>query len=205
MVKILSATVFFLIIGYGNALAQFGVQVSYIAPDGSNIYVFKPSIGVEIKYTTGGLDTNSRARFGFSVGYYKMNPTQDTFPNYKVANNKLWPGYDVVKDYSVVPIGAGIEYHPFEGKLTPYVGMDVDFFIINFSYHSYVETQYNDDRTVSDWALGAMPKIGITYQSGQNWVISAGIGYSLQIAGSSGVNSQSYLKPFIGISYYFKK
>ncbi len=205
IVKVLSATLLFLFLVQINANAQYGVQLSYIAPDGNNIYIFKPAVGMELKYTTGTNDTSSRVRFAFSIGYYKMNPTQDTFSNYQVTNGKLYPGYDIVKNYSVIPIGAGVEYHPFEGKLTPYIGMDLDFFVINYSYHSYVEAQYDDNKNETDLAISAIPKIGLTYQIGHNWLISAGIGYSIEIASSSNVNSQSYYKSYLGLSYYLNK
>jgi len=205
MVKVLSAFILLFVTGCGCAFAQYGIQLSYIAPDGNNVYIFKPAVEMELKYTTGTIDTSSRVRFSFSIGYYKLNPTQDTFPYYKVSNAKLYPGYDIVKNYSVVPIGAGVEYHPFEGKLTPFVGMDLDFFLINYSYHTYIETQFDNSRNETDVALSAIPKIGISYQAGQNWLISAGIGYSLEIANSSGYNTESYLKSFLSLSYYLNK
>ena len=126
MKKILFVFVLFLLLGIHGAFAQFGIQYSYIAPSGDNVYIFNPGSGVDLKYTTGVIDT-SRTRFSFSIGYYKLSTTQDTFPDYKVTNNKLYPGYDIVKNYSVIPISGGIEYHPFEGRLTPYVGLDLIF------------------------------------------------------------------------------
>jgi len=203
--KILSTIVIFLVLGCFTASAQYGVQVSYIAPDGNNIYIFKPAVGVELKYTTGAIDTSSRVRFAFSIGYYKLSPTQDTFSNYLVSKGKLYPGYDIVKNYSVIPVAAGVEYHPFEGRLTPYIGMDLDFFLINYSYHSYVEMQYDDNKTETDLAISAIPKIGLSYQIGNNWLLSAGIGYSIEIASSSNVNSQSYFKSTLGLTYYLNK
>ena len=205
MNKILFISVFIAILGLSSAHAQYGIQVSYIAPDGNNIYIFKPAVGVELKYTTGAIDTTSRVRFTFSIGYYKLNPTQDTFSNYMVSKGKLYPGYDIVKNYSVIPVGAGVEYHPFEGRLTPFIGMDLDFFLINYSYHSYVEMQYDNNKIETDLAVSAIPKIGLCYQVGHNWLISAGIGYSIEIASSSNVNSQSYFKSSLGLTYYLNK
>jgi len=202
MKKPLSALIVLFVLGCGAAHAQYGIQVSYIAPDGNNAYLFNPGVGIALKYTTGAIDTNSRVRFDFSIGYYKLTPTQDTFSNYQVVKGKLYPGYDVVKNYSVIPLEAGVEYHPFGGRLTPFVGIDLNFSLINYQYHSYVESQYNNNTAETDLLFSAIPKIGLSYQVGNNWLISAGVGYSLVIAGSLNVNTQSYYKTYLCLSYY---
>lgn len=204
-VKTLISLIIISSFGIVNAHAQYGIQVSYIAPDGNNAYIFNPGVGIELKYTTGAIDTSSRVRFDFSIGYYKLTPTQDTFSNYQVANGKLYPGYDAVKNYSVIPVEAGVEYHPFGGRLTPFVGIDVNFSLINYQYHSYVESQYDNNSAETDLQFSAIPKIGLSYQVGNNWLISAGVGYSLVIAGSANVNSESYYKTWLCLSYYLDK
>ena len=205
MRKNLPIIVILVILGITTASAQYGIQLSYIAPDGTSAYIFKPAVGIELKYTTGAIDTNSRVRFDFSIGYYKLSPTQDSFSNYQVVNAKLYPGYDIIKNYSVIPIEAGVEYHPFAGKLTPFVGINLDFSVINYAYHSYVESQYDNNTNETDLQFSAIPKIGLSYQVGHSWLISGGIGYSLPIAGSANVNSQSYWKSYLCLTYYLDK
>jgi len=202
--KSLSALVLFLWLGSAPALAQYGVQYSYLSPAGDNVYIFNPASGIALTYTTGVIDT-SRTRFNFSIGYYKLSPTQDSFPNYRVSNGKLYPGYDIVKNFVVFPLSAGIEYHPFEGRLNPYVGIDLNVSIISYSYHDYIENLQNDDKSETDWALGLYPKIGLGYVINQNWLVAAGIGYNFELAGSSSANNQSFVKSFLSLSYYLSR
>ena len=201
LIKILFTLVAFMCLLRVTAWGQFGIQYSYIAPSGDNVFIFNPGSGIELKYTTGVIDT-SRTRFSFALGYYKLNPTQDSFPYYQVQNGKLYPGYDIIKSYAVIPVSAGIEYHPFEGKLTPYVGIDLNFSFISYKYQSYIESIRNSNTTENDWALGAFPKIGISYQFGQNWLLAGGIGYNFGLASSTSTNNQSFLRSFLCLSYY---
>jgi hypothetical protein len=201
MKKIIFPAVFLVILVTNKASAQYGFQMSYIGLSGTYAYIFKPAAGFELNFKTGDID--SRVRGSFSIGYYNMLPTQDTFSSYTIrggSGTTLLPGNYTVKNYSVVPIGFGVEYHPFDSKLSPYIGLDGYFYVIDYSYHEYYYSFIDEDNEETLWQVGIVPKIGLSYKINDNWLISAGIGLSIGITGTA--DTQSYTKTFLNISYY---
>ena len=75
-------------------------------------YVFKPTEAVEINYQLGDID--ERLKMSFSIGYYALSTTRDTFftvgVQYGGIGTKALEGYNIWKDVWVVPIGVNVDY-----------------------------------------------------------------------------------------------
>jgi hypothetical protein len=189
------------IFGIRNSYAQFGLQLSYIAPAGATAYYFKPAPGAELYFNIGDIDT--RFRLGMTVGYYSFRPTRDTFSNYSIKTDytsSFVPGYDVIQSYTVIPIGVNVEYKLLDDDFSPFVGLQPYFYLIDYvhSYHDAAMDVTNSEET--EWQVAMLPKAGIQYKFKDKWLFAAGVGYSLGITGT--VDTQNYWKTFLSATYY---
>jgi len=186
--------------GMGRSSAQIGVDISYIGPVGPPAYYLKPTVGIEARVLSGNEDSKFRACI--SVGYYGFKPTQDTFPTVTVESggaNALLPGHEVIKSYSVVPIGFGAEYRPFKSRLSPVIGLEGYFYLIDFAYHNDVQTLINEENESTEWEVAIMPKLGLSYKVSDKLLLSARLGYSIGLTGT--VDTQTYWKTSVGFIY----
>jgi hypothetical protein len=69
-----------------GAKSQFGVRLSHIKPTGNYGYIFKPTMGFELYYNEFFGD-DSKFRFGFSLGYFRLKARCDTFPSYGIKQD----------------------------------------------------------------------------------------------------------------------
>ncbi len=189
---------------YGNCLiAQgLGLQVGSMNPIGKTAYILKPGYGVEFDFLPGEVD--DRWKFNIALEYFIFKPTQDTFNTYGLEMSQqttLYPGYSIMRKYSIASIGAGFIFKMLDKDLSPTIGADVNVSLITLSQTNVTQLMNSSSDNDSFLRIATGPKIGASYQIQDCWLINAGVGSSFGI-GNSGI--QSYWKPYISINYYIE-
>jgi outer membrane protein W len=179
-----------------------GIQVASLIPVGSTAYTLKPGFGGEFNMLSGDID--NRFKFGFTIGYYKFKPTQDTFRTYTIESSyttQLLPGYESIKKYGMGSAGITCMFKILDKKFSPTVGIDGTAALIVISEDDYAEGAISSSSTNDTyWRFAVCPKAGASYQIKDNWLINAGVGFNVGF-GNTGV--QAYWKPFLMINYFF--
>lgn len=181
---------------------QYSLNTSLVIPSGDYAYLLKPAPCFELGFKTGDID--SHYTFTLSLGYCKMHPTQDTFRTYAVGGNPfaLLPGYEVIHSYEVLPIGMSNEYVILgKKKLSPFVGLDLYFYVISIAEDDYAETLVQSSTTGDIyWSLAILPRIGCQYKINDKFLLSGGLGRSMSFTGTAPTHAS--WNPFITIAYY---
>lgn len=185
------------------ASAQYGVQIPVLIPSGNYYpYLLKPGYGIELDTKLGYID--DKVRFGMSLGYYKFNPTQDTFQTYGVGGNPvmLLPGYEVIHSYSIIQVGPTCDIKILDHKkVSPFFGIDLFADIFDISHDDYTESLILSSTTNDiyyNWALDG--RVGVQYQLNDDMLLMAGLGRHMGFGGAIG--RQAFWKPFISFIYY---
>jgi hypothetical protein len=184
-----------------NALGQTSLQLSYIAPTGDASYELKPGIGYELTMKIPDID--SKFKIGASIGYYSLQPTQDTFRTYATGGSPyaLLPGWEVIHSYQVIPIGILSEFAFLDKKkFSPVIGLDVYFNVILVDEDDYTETLVLEDNPdPAFWQLLIQPRAGARYILKNKFLFSAGIGRCMGFVGT--IPNQAFWKTFISFGY----
>jgi hypothetical protein len=195
-----------------SAYGQISFGPSMLIPSGDYYpYVLKPGIGFHLSGEKGDID--DRYRFGVFLDFYTFKATQDTFQTYAVGPSNsnpygptyLTPSSEILHHYYVVQMGLSFDFRIIpEGKFSPILGLDFSINAIDISeddYSIYVSSQSLGGGDVY-YNYSLIPRLGAQYQLGDNWLLSAGLGYSLGFGGSLG--AQSFWKPYITATYFFR-
>ena len=165
-------------------------------------YVFKPTEAVEINYQLGDID--ERLKMSFSIGYYALSTTRDTFftvgVQYGGIGTKALEGYNIWKDVWVVPIGVNVDYKILDEDFSPTLGGDVYFLMMDMTYIHDLATVIHEETSGGKSAMSFVPRIGVSYEAG-NILLLGGVGYSVGM--EEDYSLQSYLKPYLKACYYF--
>jgi len=194
-----------------GAYGQISFGPAMLIPTGSYYpYLLKPGIGFHIAGTHGDID--DRLKYGIFLDFCSFKATQDTFQTYAVGPSNsnpygptyLTPSSEILHHYDVMQIGLTADFKILPtGKFSPIVGLDLCMNVIDISEDSY--SIYESSQTSGGdlyYNYSIIPRVGVQYQMGDNWLINAGLGYSLGFGGTIG--PQPFWKPFLTASYYFK-
>ena len=194
---LLAIVVTFLSVAQG--FSQWVIQPSVIIPTGFNSYLLKPGPSLEVIYKIPD-DGDAFYRFGAGFGYSVLKPTADTFRTYAIGS-QFMPGYEVMHSYSIFSIGVTNDFNILKHKkLSPVIGIDIYFYAISISEHNYAKGSI-DESTTGDsyWQLALLPKIGVRYRLGKNFIIEAGCGKNISILGTS--DALPFIKPYASIAF----
>jgi opacity protein-like surface antigen len=192
-------TLLFLNNGFLNAQG-YGLQLGSMNPLGKTAYILKPGYGGEFHFLPGDID--ERWKLNLALGYHIFKPTQDTFNTYGLEISQqttLYPGYSIMRKYSIASIGAGFIFKILDKDFSPFIGADANVSIITLSQTNVSAIISSSSDNDSYWRFAIGPKAGICYQVTDNWLLNAGVGSSFGF-GNSGV--QSYWRPFLSINYF---
>lgn len=192
-------TVFSFYNGYLKAQG-YGLQIGTMNPMGKTAYILKPGLGAEFHFLPGEID--DRWKLNIALGYYRFRPTQDTFNTYALEISQtttLYPGYSIMRKYSIASMGAGFTFKILDKNFSPIIGAEANVSIITMSQSNVSGIISSSSDNDSYWRLAMGPKVGACYQLNDNWLLNAGVGSSFGI-GNSGL--QSYWKPYFSINYY---
>lgn len=202
MKKILSLILLLLPFSGSALYAQYGVQVSLLAPTGYYSYVLKPAPNFEFFMKIGDIDEFYSV--GASFGYSSFSPTQDTFRTYAVGGqyNNLFPGYEVLHSYDELFIGITNDFRILPGKkFCPFIGLDMHFDVISISEDDYAETLIqSSDQGDNYWVLSVLPRVGLQYELNDKFYLSGSFGRTVGVIGST--TPQDFWKTSITITYY---
>ena len=178
----------------------YGLQIGTMNPMGKTAYILKPGYGGEFHFMPGEID--DRWKFNVALGYYTFKPTQDTFNTYALEISQkttLYPGYSILRKYSIASIGAGFTFKILDKVFSPVIGAEGNVSIITMSQSSVSGIISSGSDNDSYWRLAIGPKLGACYEISDTWLINAGVGSSFGF-GNSGL--QSYWKPYVSINYF---
>ncbi|HTB07857.1 MAG TPA: hypothetical protein VK806_12965 [Bacteroidia bacterium] len=197
-------TYLFIFFSISKSYAQDELNIGLVMPAGYTSYILKPAPCFEFAYGTGEFDDHYH--FGFSIGYSRMFPTQDTFRTYGLGGQTggLLPGYEVIHKYTVLPIGLRNEYVLLtDKKVSPIIACDVYFYVITIDEDDYAETAIQSSEQGDNyWLLSILPRLGLQYKLNDSWLLTGGFGRSMSFAGI--VQAQAFWKAYVGIKYYVK-
>lgn len=191
-----------------------GLQANYVAPGSDMKYALKPTVGIELKLSSGEID--NRFKFGVALGYCVFKPTQDTFRIYgtqtggtasngvPVNGTLLQPGFEHIYNYKVASIGFWSDFKILSKKFSPTLGLDFYAYVASLNEDYTVEWQIslqgqNENETTYSFAF--IPKAGLSYELKDNWLFAGGMGRSMAFYGSETL--RSFWKSYISVLYYF--
>ncbi len=184
------------------ARAQIGVSTGMIKPSLRFGFVFKPTAGMELSYT--GAEIDSRFKTKISVGYFSLSPRFDTLNNGGLLSQDntttFTPGMEIWKSFKAITIGMHSEFKILDKPLSPIIGLDLIYQSNSYKYeiHNIIEDGHYE---MSSNAIGLTPRIGVSYELNDTWLISGSVGKNLvmdwELAG------YSYWKSMVGVTYYF--
>jgi len=192
-------------IGIGTSYGQYEFDLGAIVPNGQFAYLVKPAPTFEIGYNIGEID--SYYRFGMTIGYFSLSPTQDTFRIYGTLSTNsgttILPGYEVVHHYGELYIGLKNEFVPFpHKKASPVIGLDLYCGIQSISEDDYVETQEQSSNSGDEeFLFSIVPRLGAQYKLTDKLLLTADVATSIGFYGSV---DESYWRIYAGVKYFIQ-
>ncbi len=182
--------------------AQIGVSAGFIKPSLHFGFVFKHAPGFELSLSRGEIDDRFKTKL--SIGYFSLTPRFDTLYNgglfHQYNTTTFTPGTEIWKSFIAITIGFQSEFKVLDKPLSPIIGLDVVYQANSFKYeiHNIIEDGYYE---MGSKAIGLTPRIGLSYELADSWLISGTVGKNLvmdwELAG------YSYWKSMVGVTYYF--
>lgn len=182
--------------------AQIGVSTGIIKPSLRFGFVFKQAPGIELTYSMADIDSRFKTK-GF-IGYFSLTPRFDTLYNAGILSKDnsttFSPRTEIWKSFKVITIGLQSEYKILDKPFSPIVGLDLVYQANSYKYeiHNIFEV---GNYEMSSNAIGITPKIGVSYELNDTWLISGSVGKNLvmdwELAG------YSYWKSMVGVTCYF--
>jgi hypothetical protein len=197
-----SILAFTLSFGLNNLYAQVGVRISYEKPSGELGYLVKPTMLTEIYYEG---YTDYLFKYGGSIGYAPLQTNLDTVPIgtiYMGDSTVLLPSWAIYSKMRQYSLGFNMEYKILDRRLSPVVGTDVYFHILEYDLEYVVPNErhtYSDELVVT---MGILPRISVCFNITDDLILHGGIGQSMAI--DYQWNKFLYWKIFCGIKYYFQ-
>lgn len=184
------------------AWSQVGVRVSYVKHGGKDGYILRPNLLYELSYELS--DKEEKLKLGISVGYSKFNTSLDTFPTVTLqyANQTVFlPGYQIYRNYQIIPFGMNTEYKLFDFPISPVIGIDVYIHIISFEEWRHVPTLIDSHEIGGVKSIGWLPRIGFLYDISENLSLNGGIGKLMSL--DEEYYKRSYWKTYMCLRYFF--
>ena len=186
-----------------NIQAQIGISLNHINPKGDYAHIFKPSVGFEFVYRAA--DQGEKLQYGVSIGYFKLGATQESFPTYAVAKRNgqtvLYSGNETFNNYYSIPFGINLDYQFLNSKVSPFVGLDFYTHFFSYDYTSNINRIEDVSAQESSFAIGYLPKIGLSYDHNLYFTFDIGIGRSSSV--EKGYSPQTYWKSYFLTTFYF--
>ena len=189
-------TVLFIVL-WQSLSSQVSVIVPIVKPSANYGYVFKPGLGLELRYVS--QDFDEKLQYGVSIGIFGAKPRQEVFHEYIIESSSttsIYPKDNVYSHFYSVMFGIYTEYKLIDGDISPFVGIDG---LANGTHYRYGDPQnYSTDGSLF---VGLFPKVGAYYKLSDQLVLLGGIGKYMSIDIEGAVFA--YWKTFIGINYYY--
>jgi|GEM_PF-1584589 len=191
-----------------QAKAQIGVKVMQMQPRGDIGYVYKNGIAYEVYYAIDYYKHRMRSKVGF---FHSGNqPITDTFRTVSTegsgANMLVKPGIIMYEKLNMN--GIFIDHSVKIVKVRQFAlhaGIGLTGLFTKYKFRdgiegSYISATYGE---IGQFAVGVRGNIILSYQAGENLLISAEAGHSAVIA-DDWTTSFSHHTLGIGVAYYFK-
>jgi hypothetical protein len=193
-------TIYLFFFTFSSFAQTVGFRISMIKPVREFGYTFKADPALE--FTKQYVLKNKNFNIGFNIGFYYLQPRQDTFKTliYEAGNSPpIITMFQTIKYYFVIPVGGNIEYVKHIKKIHPAVGMSLYLYNTIYYYYYRMTGIEEEDKFVTTSYLGIMPYLSLTYDISNNFALSAGMGRSFALNLDSFDEYQTYWKPYITI------
>jgi hypothetical protein len=187
--------------GTVKSYGQIGLQVSYVAPTGGEQYILKRTVGVEV-VANAVTDLDERLSVLGSIGIYYYRPTADTFRTISIHNSTIIPSTQAVNYAMAFPITLALEYRFLKTPLSPMVGAEASFYVVEWSDAS--QTAQSVELSPSSetyWTTGVAPRAGVSYLVNEDLLITAGVVRTYGIIGT--MAPQLYFRTFVRAIHSF--
>ncbi|MFZ4398606.1 MAG: hypothetical protein ACOYO1_01125 [Bacteroidales bacterium] len=186
---------FFLFVFFINPKAYsqlYGFQVSTIEPKGDFGKTFSTSYSLDAFSLD--IEFDDHLRFGSVLGVTFLNAKKDTFLFGSYGRRVFDRSYEL-------QIGLFMNYNFLKEDFSPFIGFDLNVMFVKYNY-TVISKNYNDVERKNDFGICILPKIGVSYEYKEDFVISVGGAYAYRYKIIEG-KKESFIKYFISIAYSF--
>jgi len=165
---------FLLLVSSFSALgqSQLSLDLQYPVFFDEFKWVYAPSPGVRLNYTTVSDDEGNRGGVNYSLGFYRFSPLQDTF--YYTLDGGTAVGTMEFTPYTIFMLTVGYtKFLNLQEKMDFYLGLDIGYYYTFYAFNAI--DKYADTR-----ATNYIGRIGISPKAGYMVSFTDRIGIALQ-------------------------